>query len=55
MGWRELLKQAPYFTNGQGLHSGNGSCADDWLVAAKNEIAIAVMSRIFFNIGLFSP
>jgi hypothetical protein len=49
------LDDQPYFTNGQGQHSGIGSWAWVLLEAAKNEIAIAAMNRIFFSMSyLFS-
>lgn len=50
-----LLERRLYFTNGQGQHSGIGSCACVRLEAAKKEIAIAAMNRIFFNMSCFSP
>jgi len=50
-----VLDSRPYFTNGQGQHSGIGSWAWVRLEAAKNEIAIAAMNRIFFSMRyLFS-
>ena len=55
-GGSALIREA-YFTNGHGCpavpHSGTGSCALDWVEAAKNEIAITVTNKILLSIAKF--